>query len=97
MMTDSSKTTENVIGKAIEVHRELGSGLLESGDEACFVYELVEPGLSFFPTWNCPALPSACCRTSMSQRCDAEQVVLQTIRMRICLRVLCALRGKRLL
>ncbi len=50
MMTDSSKTAENIIGKAIEVHRELGSGLLESGDEACFAYELVEPGLSFFPT-----------------------------------------------
>ncbi len=32
--------TEKVIGLAIEVHRALGPGLLESAYEACFCYEL---------------------------------------------------------
>ncbi len=50
MTTDSSKTTENMIGKAVEVHRELGSGLPESPYEACLESEVVERGLSFLPT-----------------------------------------------
>jgi GxxExxY protein len=33
-------TTENVIGAAIQVHRALGPGLLESAYEACLVFEL---------------------------------------------------------
>ena len=37
--------TEAIIGAAIEVHRELGPGLLESAYEACLVYELEERGL----------------------------------------------------
>ncbi|BET67511.1 GxxExxY protein [Opitutales bacterium ASA1] len=37
--------TERVIGAAIEVHRELGPGLLESTYEAALVYELVLQGL----------------------------------------------------
>jgi GxxExxY protein len=40
-----NKTTETIIGAAIEVHRELGPGLLESTYEACLVYELTERGL----------------------------------------------------
>lgn len=35
-----------IIGCAIEVHRELGPGLLESAYEACLFYELVAAGLS---------------------------------------------------
>lgn len=35
-----------IIGCAIEVHRELGPGLLESAYEACLFYELVAIGLS---------------------------------------------------
>lgn len=34
-----------VIGAAIEVHTELGPGLLESAYEACLYYELVNKGL----------------------------------------------------
>lgn len=39
--------TEMVIGCAIEVHRELGPGLLESTYGQCVGYEFVEKGLSF--------------------------------------------------
>jgi len=37
--------TGQVIGAAIEAHRELGPGLLESTYSACLVYELVQRGL----------------------------------------------------
>lgn len=36
--------TEQIIAAAIEVHRALGPGLLESAYEACLVYELVQRG-----------------------------------------------------
>lgn len=37
--------TEKIIGFAIEVHRHLGPGLLESAYEECLSYELVQGGL----------------------------------------------------
>jgi len=37
--------TQAVIGSAIEVHRELGPGLLESAYEECLVYELENTGI----------------------------------------------------
>lgn len=45
MTRDPNKITEAIIGAAIEVHRELGPGLLESTYEACLAYELIERGL----------------------------------------------------
>ncbi|WP_058553752.1 GxxExxY protein [Thiohalocapsa sp. ML1] len=36
-----------VIGAAIEVHRHLGPGLLESTYEACLAYELQQRGIGF--------------------------------------------------
>lgn len=39
--------TEKIIGAAIEVHRELGPGLLESAYEESLCYELSCRGLSF--------------------------------------------------
>ena len=39
--------TEAKIGAAIEVHRELGPGLLESAYEECFCHELNPRGLNF--------------------------------------------------
>jgi GxxExxY protein len=36
-----------VIGLCIEIHRELGPGLLESAYEECLAYELSRAGLSF--------------------------------------------------
>ena len=36
-----------VIGACIEIHRELGPGLLESAYEECLAYELLKTGLHF--------------------------------------------------
>jgi len=40
-----NELTEKIIGAAIEVHRELGPGLLESAYEACLSLELLNRGL----------------------------------------------------
>ena len=40
-----NEISEKIIGCAIQVHRELGPGLLESSYEACLYYELVQSGL----------------------------------------------------
>ena len=37
---ESSSLTGKIIGAAIEIHRALGPGLLESAYEACLIYEL---------------------------------------------------------
>ncbi len=37
--------TGEIIGAAIEVHKQLGPGLLESAYEECLAYELVQRGL----------------------------------------------------
>jgi GxxExxY protein len=42
-----NEITEKVIGAAIEVHRHLGPGLLESAYEECLCYELNQAGLRF--------------------------------------------------
>jgi GxxExxY protein len=41
-----NEVTEGVIGAAINVHRELGPGLLESAYQACLAHELNARGLS---------------------------------------------------
>lgn len=41
-----NQLTEKVIGAAIEVHRHLGPGLLESAYETCLIYELENLGLN---------------------------------------------------
>jgi GxxExxY protein len=40
-----NKITETIIGAAIQVHRALGPGLLESADTACLAFELEKRGL----------------------------------------------------
>jgi GxxExxY protein len=40
----SNRITEDIIGAAIEVHRALGPGLLESAYEVCEAFELNERG-----------------------------------------------------
>ncbi|MEW6716805.1 MAG: GxxExxY protein [Chloroflexota bacterium] len=42
-----NKITEQIIGAAIEVHRHLGPGLLESAYESCLAYKLTQLGLHF--------------------------------------------------
>ena len=37
--------TNQIIGAAIDVHRELGPGMLESSYEACLMYELLQRSL----------------------------------------------------
>ncbi|SRR5712692_7254754 len=46
-MLVEEQLTEAIIGAAIEVHRELGPGLLESTYEECFCHELHLRGLEF--------------------------------------------------
>ncbi len=43
-MTEN-EISEKIIGCAIQVHRELGLGLLESSYEECLYYELIQSGL----------------------------------------------------
>ena len=45
MITQLNKFTEKIIGGAIEVHRLLGPGLLESAYQECFYFELLQRGL----------------------------------------------------
>lgn len=42
-----NKVTETIIGAAIEVHRTLGPGLLESAYQTCLAREMALRGLSF--------------------------------------------------
>ncbi|HVZ92915.1 MAG TPA: GxxExxY protein [Phycisphaerales bacterium] len=46
-IADRDPLTQRVIGAAIEVHRHLGPGLLESAYEECLCHELTAAGLSF--------------------------------------------------
>jgi GxxExxY protein len=41
-----NQITEKIIGCAIEVHKHLGPGLLESAYEECMVFELQKAGLN---------------------------------------------------
>ena len=45
--SDLKEVTRQIIGAAIEVHRHLGPGLLESAYEECLCYELSQSGLRF--------------------------------------------------
>ena len=42
-----NQITEKIIGAAIEIHRTLGPGLLESAYEECLCYELSRARISF--------------------------------------------------
>ncbi len=43
-LDDLNRITQRIIGAAIEVHRTLGPGLLESTYHACLVHELRQQG-----------------------------------------------------
>lgn len=46
MNVENNQLTQKIIGAAIEVHRALGPGLLESAYQECLFYELRQQGLS---------------------------------------------------
>ena len=46
--------TEKIIGLAIDVHKELGPGLLENTYKQCLAYELNKSNISFQLEVNCP-------------------------------------------
>ena len=48
--------TDKIIGAAIEIHRVLGPGLLESAYEECLCYELSTAGLAFRKQVELPVL-----------------------------------------
>jgi GxxExxY protein len=54
MNTDTNKLTEQIIGAAIEVHRELGPGLLESAYQRALAYEFTLHGIAFEEQKLCP-------------------------------------------
>ncbi len=54
MDTDINKLTEAVIGAAIEVHRELGPGLLESAYQRALAHELRLRQIPFEQQQLCP-------------------------------------------
>jgi GxxExxY protein len=47
MNVEFDELSSRVLGCAIEVHRELGPGLLESTYEQCLAYELIQAGIPF--------------------------------------------------
>jgi len=53
-MEERDSLTETVIGAAIEVHREMGPGLLESVYQKCLVYELRLRNFEFEPVARLP-------------------------------------------
>jgi GxxExxY protein len=55
-MEEINKPTEKIIGCAIEVHRVLGPGLLESVYEAALYIELSDAGSKFQRQVNIPAV-----------------------------------------
>lgn len=46
-MKELNVITEKIIGAAIEVHRNLGLGLMESAYEACLAFELDQLGMKY--------------------------------------------------
>lgn len=53
-MEELNKITEAIIGAAIEVHRNLGPGLLESAYRECLRYELLQRGYEAFQEVTLP-------------------------------------------
>ena len=54
MQDKINKMSNDVVGAAIQVHRELGPGLLESAYEACLAFELCEMGFAVEPSKGTP-------------------------------------------
>jgi GxxExxY protein len=53
---ENDPMTALLIGAAIEAHRSLGPGLLESVYQKCLAYELKRRGIDFIPNARIPIL-----------------------------------------
>lgn len=53
---EQNELTERIIGAAIEVHRELGPGLLESAYQRALAHEFTLRGIPFEKELICPVL-----------------------------------------
>jgi GxxExxY protein len=74
-----NEITEKIIGCAIELHRNLGPGLLESTYEACLYYELQKVGLNVKTQLGLPLIYKEI-RLEVGHRMDfliEERVVLE--------------------
>ena len=56
MAFEKDVLTDQIIGLAIEVHRHLGPGLLESAYEECLCYELKQNGIGFLRQFPLPVV-----------------------------------------
>lgn len=72
-------TTGQIIGAAIEVHKALGPGLLESAYQECLSREFEEQGIPFLRQLSLPVLYKGV-RVDCSYRIDflVESVVVET-------------------
>ncbi len=65
----SNELTHEIIGSAIEVHRELGPGLLESIYEECLLAELTQRGLTTVNQYPIPVIYKGK-QLNSAYRCD---------------------------
>jgi GxxExxY protein len=80
MPTHVNVLTREIIGSAIEVHRKLGPGLLESAYQKCLARELVLRRIPVKPEWPLP-LEYKGIRLECGYRVDllvADSVVVET-------------------
>jgi GxxExxY protein len=78
-MLQDEDLTSRVIGAAIDVHRELGPGLLESAYETCLCFELNLRGIAFARQVNLPVVYKGL-RIDCGYRADiivAEKIVVE--------------------
>jgi GxxExxY protein len=78
-MLHEDDLTGQIIGAAIEVHRELGPGLLESAYEACLCYELTLRNIPFTRQVMLPVVYKSI-RVECGYRADvivADKVVIE--------------------
>ena len=80
MFTHVNVLTSEIIGAAIEVHRHLGPGLLESAYQQCLAKELELRGIPYQAEWPLP-LEYKGLRVNCGYRVDflvANSVVIET-------------------
>src|SRR5262249_23496321 len=78
-MNERDPLTHQVIGAAMEVHKELGPGLLEAVYEECLAYEFTSRGLPFGRQVPLPVIYKGV-QLNLDYRMDlvvAERVVLE--------------------